>query len=721
MDNLKSIAKSIAQLILSDLQSLSLDDNELSAVIFGLEISPVLLPDHLNLLYTYYCWRVFCRLHSLDSLSELHAHLLSTTTFHSSVKERPLLLQAWIDSRDGMDLPLNHSFELELSLRSLQARSRAATAPPPFDHDDAVAAFSLRLGHPLSCTADSAAQLADVIRHFHVDLLTFWPHLDAAGAFASFRQPTSRRPKRERKAPGAWWDAAEAQSRSIASLHHRSALDDDDFMSFVVDDSAALTSLHRDLFYPQHSSSLNSSTVESNPFNVFDSSFPTSSSLSSSSSSSSSSSFTTVNNVSSSFSIDETPCKLSSPALVYIQGEEMTRYIGELILDQCVRPFVDISSWEFYDLSVPHRRATSDQVLEQCAEAGRRLCVVCKEPTVTPTTTTPQPEGDSRLYSANVFLRQQWNAFVISRDTIHVPGLRLGFSQPVLFDRQAVGGEYEAFSARLGRGTVEVSFRASEAEEPALLHAMALRDRENELVVYQNPQDQLFTLAHHFFSRCLEARVRPMVVTKRTVFKWQERFWQGMKTVFDEHYRRRFQEIFPSYELQHLLTDAASMAVIRWREGGFGLVSHNYDGDILTDEIAQLHLNPGFCTSVLTGTGEDGRYIKQFEVVHGTAPDLWQQHLQGETTDFNPLAMFHAVVGAMRAAATMSGNHESLLIFCDHLIEIVNRLLISNFTTRDIRANGSSPQVFIQCVSKYLFKIFFSNIERERKKYQKRN
>lgn len=44
-------------------------------------------------------------------------------------------------------------------------------------------------------------------------------------------------------------------------------------------------------------------------------------------------------------------------------------------------------------------------------------------------------------------------------------------------------------------------------------------------------------LAHHFFSRCLEGNVVPYVVTKKTVFKWQEGFWTIMKSVFDEHYK----------------------------------------------------------------------------------------------------------------------------------------------------------------------------------------
>ena len=30
--------------------------------------------------------------------------------------------------------------------------------------------------------------------------------------------------------------------------------------------------------------------------------------------------------------------------------------------------------------------------------------------------------------------------------------------------------------------------------------------------------------------------------------------------------------------------------IVRWTDGGFGMVSHNYDGDMLTDEIAQVCL-----------------------------------------------------------------------------------------------------------------------------------
>ena len=48
------------------------------------------------------------------------------------------------------------------------------------------------------------------------------------------------------------------------------------------------------------------------------------------------------------------------------------------------------------------------------------------------------------------------------------------------------------------------------------------------------------------------------------------------------------------------------------------MAAHNYDGDMLTDEVAQVHRSPGFITSNLIGKREDGAMIKEFEASHGT-------------------------------------------------------------------------------------------------------
>ena len=95
-----------------------------------------------------------------------------------------------------------------------------------------------------------------------------------------------------------------------------------------------------------------------------------------------------------------------------------------------------------------------------------------------------------------------------------------------------------------------------------------LTDEISAAVVYSNPYDNITQMAHHFFKRCLSAKVKPCVVTKKTVFKWQERFWQTMLIVFNSVYKDQFVAagvMKGSDDLQHFLTDVASMQIVRWR------------------------------------------------------------------------------------------------------------------------------------------------------------
>ena len=107
-------------------------------------------------------------------------------------------------------------------------------------------------------------------------------------------------------------------------------------------------------------------------------------------------------------------------------------------------------------------------------------------------------------------------------------------------------------------------------------------------------------------------------------------------------------------DLQHLISDAATMQLIRWTDGGFGMAAHNYDGDMLTDQIAQVHRSPGFITSNLVGKADDGRIIKEFEASHGTVTDLWLEHLAGKETSLNPLGIVEAMMGAMNHSAGLA-------------------------------------------------------------------
>jgi len=393
--------------------------------------------------------------------------------------------------------------------------------------------------------------------------------------------------------------------------------------------------------------------------------------------------------------------------MVYISGEEMTRYCMSLILKKWIEPNVDTSLWEYYDLSCVSRDQTKDQVLQDAVDAGKRIGAIFKEPTVTPTEIQKEKFGLSKTYgSPNGAMRRGWNGITISRDTIHIKGIELGFKNQVIFERHAVGGEYSAGYGSVGRGTLTTVYTPEDRGPAQIIDHRFLDDQESAVVTYHNPLDNVSELAHYFYNRCLDNKVVPYVVTKKTVFKWQEGFWLKMKGVFDAEYKEKFREagLLPHGELQHLISDAASMQIIRWRDGGFGMAAHNYDGDMLTDEIAMVHRSPGFLTSNLIGRREDGVLIKEFEASHGTVADMWEAHLRGEETSLNPLGMVEALIGAIQHSGQLSGysntEKERINDFTNKIRRVIHYLMVNGKGTQDLCGpSGLSTEAFVDMVA----------------------
>jgi len=402
--------------------------------------------------------------------------------------------------------------------------------------------------------------------------------------------------------------------------------------------------------------------------------------------------------------------KFTAPPMTYIAGEEMSWYTMKIIREQWVEPFIDTSKWEYFDLSCKSRDETDDKVLHDAVASGKRLGAIFKEPTITPTTEQVKEFGLKKPFgSPNGAMRRGWNGITISRDTIHIPGIKLGFERPVFFERHAVGGEYGASWKAVGKGKVLTTFwPEQEKDKPLIIDGRVLHDDESAVVVYDNPLDNVEDLAHIFFQRCLEANIVPYVVTKKTVFKWQEGFWQKMKKVFDAEYKDKYLKAGLldkcGGELIHLISDAATMQIIRWTGGGFGMACHNYDGDMLTDEVAQVHRSPGFITSNLVGKSEDGSLIKEFEASHGTVADLWHMHLRGEETSMNPLGMVVALLGAMdHAAALHPETQAEVTKYTLSCREAVYEAFRTGNGTRDLMGpEGLTTEKFVEWVGKNL-------------------
>ena len=115
----------------------------------------------------------------------------------------------------------------------------------------------------------------------------------------------------------------------------------------------------------------------------------------------------------------------------------------------------------------------------------------------------------------------------------------MGYKNKCLFDRHAVGGEYGASWKMVGPGTVSFTFTDNN-NSVTTVDSRKLTDTLSGIVCYDNPLDNVTAMSHHFFTRCLEAKVTPYITTKKTVFKWQESFWVKMKKVFDENYKEKF-------------------------------------------------------------------------------------------------------------------------------------------------------------------------------------
>ena len=170
------------------------------------------------------------------------------------------------------------------------------------------------------------------------------------------------------------------------------------------------------------------------------------------------------------------------------------------------------------------------------------------------------------LKSPNGIMRNAWNGFTISRDTIHIKDISLGYENPIFFERHAIGGEYNAGWRIVGPGRIKTLFWKENQHIPTVIDERNITNNINAIVTYDNPLDNVEDLAHHFFSRCLDANLIPYVITKKTVFKWQEPFWQIMKDIFDSYYKEKYIEkniLKSGYELQHIISDAATMKLMQ--------------------------------------------------------------------------------------------------------------------------------------------------------------
>ena len=88
--------------------------------------------------------------------------------------------------------------------------------------------------------------------------------------------------------------------------------------------------------------------------------------------------------------------KMTTP-LVEMDGDEMTRILWKMIKEELILPFVDLKT-EYYDLGLPEREKTKDQITIDSANATKKYGVAVKCATITPNAARMTEYNLSLLY-----------------------------------------------------------------------------------------------------------------------------------------------------------------------------------------------------------------------------------------------------------------------------------------------------------------------------------
>src|SRR5438552_8216144 len=146
--------------------------------------------------------------------------------------------------------------------------------------------------------------------------------------------------------------------------------------------------------------------------------------------------------------------------IVVLEGDET----GQELLEEALRVLrSDVIGFELsllrFDLSLEHRRETSNAVVHEAAAAIRERGLGLKAATVT-------PEGRGDVGSPNRILREEIGGRVIVRTGRRIPGVVPlgGVHAPISIVRMAVGDAYGAKEWREGEGDDEVAFRTERIE-----------------------------------------------------------------------------------------------------------------------------------------------------------------------------------------------------------------------------------------------------------------
>ncbi len=387
-----------------------------------------------------------------------------------------------------------------------------------------------------------------------------------------------------------------------------------------------------------------------------------------------------------------------------LDGDEMTRILWKQIKDILILPFVELNT-EYYDLSLPHRDETDDEITLEAAKAIRRLKVGVKCATITPNTGRMTEYNLKRLYkSPNATLRAYLDGTVF-RTPILAPGIKPvipRWEAPITVARHAYGDVYKAVEMRIeGPGKTKLVYTARDGSEKR----ETLFDFDSPGIIQgmHNRTDSIESFARACFEYALSVKQDLWFSAKDTISKtYDEEFKRVFEDIFASDYKARFEEAGITY-FYTLIDDAVARAVRS--KGGFVWAMKNYDGDVMSDMISAAFGSLALMSSVLVSP--DGCF--EYEAAHGTVTRHYYRYLKGEKTSTNPIATLWAWTGALRKRGELDGA-DDLVSFADSLERAALKTIADGVMTGVLAALSENPVLgvdsenFMQEIAKRLAK-----------------
>ncbi len=373
--------------------------------------------------------------------------------------------------------------------------------------------------------------------------------------------------------------------------------------------------------------------------------------------------------------------------LVELDGDEMTRILWKEIKEQLLLPYIDLKT-VYFDLSLPNREATGDQVTVDSANAIREYGVGVKCATITPNAQRVVEYNLTEMWkSPNGTIRAILDGTVF-RAPIMVNGISpvvKNWEKPITIARHAYGDVYKAVEYRVpGPGLAELVFTGADG---SCSRQTIFQFAGSGVIQGQyNKDDSIQSFARSCFQYAVDTKQDLWFSTKDTISK---KYDHTFKDLFQDIYEAEYREKFEALGIRYFYTliDDAVARVIR-SKGGFIWACKNYDGDVMSDMVSTAFGSLAMMTSVLVSP--EGKY--EYEAAHGTVTQHYYRYMRGENPSTNPMATLFAWTGALAKRGELDGN-QALSSFASKLERSAIDTIEGGVMTKDLSAlwEGKTP------------------------------